>query len=307
MKKLIAILLLTIFTISLCGCSTKEEVVPYDLSVCDAEMTEMYAYLEQFADENHKVDSCEVTFDKSEEYIDALKENADGLNSITVYSRNVSDEIAQSFINLAKKKNIPVTFAFSAVSDEVLTSYDKAFSIETNYLHAAEMTAEKIKQLWSEGVIADADKNMIFSFSVVKNSELSPEMQGYYERLIADIELYGVPMQLVSEISPEEIYSAENLIALNEANEALIIIDSTALPYINQYTPYGSGVEIICLSQAPQNPIEQNSFVSNCFIDYAHYKTAADEIISNFNNRQYPLISISFPVIDRTVFIPAEI
>lgn len=305
MKKLIAILLLSIFT--LCGCSAKDEVILYDLSVCDTEMAEMYAYLEQFADENHKVDSCEVTSEKSDEYLDTLKENADGLNSITVYSRNVSDEIAQNFINLAKKKNIPVTFAFSAVSDEVLASYDKAFSIETNYLHAAEMTAEKIKQLWSEGSIADADENMIFSFSVIKCGELSPETQGYYEHLIANIELYGVPMQLISEISAEDITSGESLTALKEENEALIIIDSTVLPYINQYTPYGSGVELICLSQAPQNPIEQNSFVSNCFIDYAHYKVAADEIINNYNNRQYPLIDISFPVIDKTVFIPAEI
>ena len=305
MRRLISIL----FTVCLllCGCSEKEEIVQYDLAIVDTDMSEMCEYLNSFENENYTVMETEFSSGHIDIIISALKTYSEGLNSITIYSKNTTEETAQKFIEFVKTKELPVTFAFSNVSTDVLNSYDKAFCITTNYTHAAEITAEKIKALWADGTIIDADDNMIFTFASVKKEELSADMQAFFDTLIAGIELYGVPMQINSDISPDEVVSGESLVALNEANEALIVVDKSAASYISQYTPYSNGIEIITFTENCENSLADSSFVLHCFLDYTKYKQAADEIVENFNNRQYPLLDISFPVIDRTIFIPATV
>lgn len=305
MKRLIS--LLFVCCLFLCGCSEKEEIVTYDLAICDVAMTEMCEYISGFESENYTVMQTEFSLQHLDVIISALNTYSEGLNSITLYSENITDESAQLFIDFVKEKRLPVTFAFSNISNETLNSYDKAFCITTNYKHAGEMTAEKIKQLWADDVIIDADDNMIFTFASVKNEEMSPDMQIFYDTLIAGIELYGVPMQINGDISPDEVTSGDSIVALNEANEALIIMDKSAAAYINDYTPYSSGVEIITITENYHNTLIESPFALHCFIDYSMYKQAADEIIRNFNNRQYPLIEISYPCIDRTIYIPATI
>ena len=305
MRRLISVLFAC--CLFLCGCSEKEEIVPYDLAICDVAMTEMCEYLYGFESENYKVTESEFSSESLDVIVSDLKTYSEGLNSITLYSENITDESAQLFIDFVKEKQLPVTFAFSNISSETLNSYDKAFCITTNYKHAGEMTAEKIKQLWAEDVIIDADDNMIFTFASVKNEELSANMQIFYDTLIAGIELYGVPMQINGDMSPDEVTSGDSIVALNEANEALIIVDKSAAAYINDYTPYSDGIEIITITENYQNNLAESPFVLHCFVDYSMYKQAADEIIRNFNNRQYPLIEISFPCIDRTVYIPATV
>jgi hypothetical protein len=291
----------------LCGCSEKEEIAPYDLAICDVAMTEMCEYLSGFESENYNVMESEFSSESLDVIVSDLKTYSEGLNSITLYSENITDGSAQLFIDFVKEKQLPVTFAFSNIGSETLNSYDKAFCITTNYKHAGEMTAEKIKQLWAEDVIIDADDNMIFTFASVKNEELSSNMQIFYDTLIAGIELYGVPMQINGDISPDEVTSGDSIVALNEANEALIIVDKSAAAYINDYTPYSGGIEIITITENYKNNLAESPFVLHCFVDYSMYKQTADEIIRNFNNRQYPLIDISFPCIDRTVYIPATV
>ena len=305
MKRLISILITC--TLLFYGCSEKEEIVQYDLAICDVAMIEMCEYLNGFQAENYHVIETEFSSEHIDEIISTLSENSDGLNSITLYSENITDETVLKFIDFVKTEQLPVTFAFSDVSNETLKSYDKAFCITTNYTHAAEITAEKIKQLWTENTIIDADSNKIFTFAVVKNEDLSPKIQAFYETVIAGIELYGVPMQINGDISPEEVISGESLVALNKSNEALIVIDKSAAEYISDYTPYSSGVELITITENYSNTLTDCSYTLNCFIDYTLYKQAADEIVRNFNNRQYPLIEMSFPCMERTVFIPANI
>ncbi|MBE6894052.1 MAG: hypothetical protein E7483_00380 [Ruminococcaceae bacterium] len=305
MKRLISVL--SVIVLLLCGCSEKEEIAPYDLAICDVAMSEMCEYLSSFESENYSVMTTEFSDQHIDIIISALNASSEGLNSITLYSENISEESAQKFIDFVRTKELPVTFAFTSINNEILKSYDKAFCITTNYTHAAEITAEKIKQLWADRIIIDADDNMIFTFATVKKEELSANMQNFYDTLIAGIELYGVPMQINSAISPDEVTDGNSIVSLNEANEALIVIDKTASAYINEYTPYSNGVELITISEGTANTMAETPFVLNCFIDYTDYKTAADEIVRNFNNRQYPLIDISFPVFDRTVVIPAEI
>ena len=305
MKHLISALFLC--CLFLCGCSKNDEFVQYDLAICDIVMTETCDYLNSFEDENFSVMETEVSSEHFDVIINALKTSSEGLNSITVYSKNITDDNAIQFIDFVRTKEIPVTFAFSNISAETLNSYDKAFCITTDYKHAAEMTSEKIKNLWSENIIKDADENKIFTFASVKSENLSPEMQIFFDTLIAGIELYGVPMQINSSISPAEITSGDSLVSFNESNEALIVVDKFAASYIPDYTPYSSGIELITITESYQNNPNENEYTLNCFVDYSMYKQAADEIIRNFNNRQYPLIEMSFPCIDRTVYIPATV
>ncbi|MBR2028876.1 MAG: hypothetical protein IKA10_07835 [Oscillospiraceae bacterium] len=305
MKHLIS--LLFVCCIFLCGCGEKEEIVSYDLAICDISMTETCDYLNSFESEKFSVMETEVSSEHFDVIINALKASSEGLNSITVYSDKLSDENAKQFIDFVRTKEIPVTFAFSNISTETLISYDKAFCITTNYKHAAEITAERIKYLWAENTIKDADENKIFTFACVKNDNLSENMQIFYDTLIAGIELYGVPMQINSSISPDQIGSGDSLVAFNETNEALIIVDKSASSFIKDYTPYSNGIELIAVTESFQNNLSDCTYALNCFIDFSMYKQAADEIIRNFNNRQYPLIEMSFPYIERTVYIPATV
>ncbi|MBE6887405.1 MAG: hypothetical protein E7484_03175 [Ruminococcaceae bacterium] len=304
MKKLIILLFSLIFIFS--GCSTNEQPV-YDLAVCNTEMTEFAEYLKGFESENYKLEKIEFSQEKLTEFTAALKENTDGLNSITFYGEGIDEELAASLIKFAKQINIPVTFAFSDISTETLTVYDKAFCITTNYTHAAEITAVKLKQLWSEGIIADSNEDQIFSFSIIKEESETDNLESYCNTLIAGIELYGIPMQINSTVSPADIADAQNLADLKVENEGIIVISPDVLPVVSQYATESENVEIITIQQGIENSFADSAYDVNCFINYKDYKLAADEIIANFNNRQYPLIESSFHVKDRTVFIPATI
>lgn len=304
MKKLIILLISLVFVFS--GCSNEEQPV-YDLAVCNAEMTEFSEYLAGFENENYRLENLEFTQEKLTEFITVLKENTEGLNSITFYGEGIDEEIAAAMINFAKQINIPVTFAFSDISTETLTSYDKAFCITTDYIHAAEITAVKLKQLWSEGIIADSNQDKIFSFSIVKEETEKDYFEDYYNTLIAGIELYGIPMQINATVSPADIADAQSLADLKAENEGIIVISPDALPVAALYTTESENVEIITVQQGIENSFAGSTYAANCFIDCKAYKLAADEIIANFNNRQYPLIESSFYVKDRTVFIPAII
>ena len=121
------------------------------------------------------------------------------------------------------------------------------------------------------------------------------------------MELYGIPMQINSTVSPAEITDTDALAALKAENEGIVAVSDEILSVISQYTTESETVEIITVSQGADNTLSGKAFVLNCFTDYKNYKFASDEIIANYNNRQYPLIQISFPVKDRTVFIPATL
>ena len=100
MKKLIFILVLSLLT--LCGCS-KEEVVVYDLVVCDSALSSAADYLKGFETENYVVNVTEFTDEKLNEIFTGLETNSDGLNSVTVYGENLSEEMAVRFVSVAEE------------------------------------------------------------------------------------------------------------------------------------------------------------------------------------------------------------
>lgn len=304
MKRIIPFLAIIFLLFTACS---KEESPKYDLVLCDKEMTDMSVYLNSFENDNFSVEDIEFNAETLDNFIISADENSKYITSVTLYSQNITNDIALKFIEFAGKANIPVVFAFSDISSETLLSYDKAFCIISDYEYAGEITAKHIKQLWNDGIISDSNENKIFAFSVIKDDISTWNYETFHNTLIACIELYGIPMQINSTVSSAEITSAEKLSELKSENEALIVISDDVFPYVTLYSTESENVEIIAIQQNTENHLSDVSFAANCFIDYKNYKFAVDEILRNYNNRQYPLIEMSFPVKDRTVFIPATI
>lgn len=304
MKKLIILLFAAVFIFS--GCSN-EEKPKYDLALCDINMSAMNEFLSEFETENYSVETFDFSNGQLSEYLLSLEEEQQYITSISVYSENITDETALQLIDFVKNENVPVIFAFSDIMTETLTSYDKAFCITTDYIYAGETTAVKLKQLWTENIIADSNSDQIFSFSVVKDETEKSDLEDFYNTLIAGIELYGIPMQINSVVTPAEITDTNSLSALKEKNEGIIVVSEDVLPVVEQYTTESETVEIITIQQGVDNILTEKTHTLNCFVDYKNYKTAVDEILKNYNNRQYPLIESSFFVKDRTVYIPASV
>jgi len=304
MRRLISILLAFILVFS--GCS-KEEVIRYDLVIYDTSLSEVGDFLNSFENENYVVEAADFTSLNTAEFLAAYKENIKSVNSITIYSENISDENAAEFISFSEDAKIPVIFSIADMSTETLESYDKAFSIKTDYTHAAEIAAEKMTEYWKKHIILDSDANLIFKFAVVRDAELSADMQNFLDTLIADIELYGIPMQLSETVISDNISSSEALEELKQGNEGIIVISDTVLPLIEEYSSENDGVEIITVTNNTENKFSGDFTVLNCFVDYTMYKNAADELIGNYNNRDYLLDDISFPYIEKTIYIPATV
>ena len=304
MKKLLFVLMLLSFAFS--GC-TKEEYVRYDLAICDFGMNTVCEYMSGFESENFRVMNTEFSDEQLDIVIKALNASNEGLESITVYSKNVSVEYAEQFISFAKTKEIPIVFVFSAIDDDILTEYDKAFCITTNYSHAAEELALKVDKLWENNEIIDVDTNMIFSFSVIFDDIKSENTESFYNCLTYNMELYGIPMQVKNSLTVSDLNNEEVISSLKNSNEGFIVLADELLPYYGQYAPAGEGFELITLTEGIENPAADYPFVISCFIDYKDYKLASDEILRGYRNKEFPLDSVTFPYINRTVFIPAHI
>ena len=114
-------------------------------------------------------------------------------------------------------------------------------------------------------------------------------------------------MQISGTVSPADIADTDALAALKAENEGILVVSEAVLPVLEQYTTESEAVEIITIQQGVENSLAGKSHTLNCFVDYKNYKTAVDEIIRNYNNKQYPLVESSFFVKDRTVYIPASV
>ena len=170
-----------------------------------------------------------------------------------------------------------------------------------------EITAEKMTDYWNDDIIIDRDGNYIFKFAVVKDEELSADMQAFHDTIIDRIELYGIPMQLTETVDAEDIGDAEDLEEIKENNEGIIVVSTSLISVLEEYSAEGDGVEVITVTQNNENIFSSKFSVLNCFVDYRQYKKAADELIDNYNNRNYMLEDFSFPYIDKTIYIPATV
>ena len=304
MRRLISVIFILAFCFT--GCS-KEDIIKYDLVLYDDSLSAVGEYLNSFENEHFVAEEFDFETADIAEYFAAGEELEDKVNSITLYSNVISDDAANSVINFAENINVPVIFSIADINEDILNSYDKAFSIKTDYSHAAEITAEKITDCWKENDIIDSDENLIFKFAVVKDENLSDDMQDFHDTLIADIELYGIPMQLSETVFAEDISSAEALEELKSENEGIIVISDSVLAYVEDYSSEGDGIEIIVITNNTKNDFSSDSSVLNCFVDYTLYKNAADELLSNYNSREYLLSDFSFPYIDKTIYISATV
>ena len=304
MRRIISVIFAAL--IFLCGCS-KKEVVKYDLIVCDNALTTLGSYMDSFKGDAVRVEHTDFTADHISGLLVSLEESDDVVNSITVYSENITEDVSGELIAFASEENIPVIFAVDEIPQEILASYDKAFSINTNYTHAAEITAEKMTDYWNDDIIIDRDGNYIFKFAVVKDEELSADMQAFHDTIIDRIELYGIPMQLTETVDAEDIGDAEDLKEIKENNEGIIVVSTSLISVLEEYSAEGDGVEVITVTQNNENIFSSKFSVLNCFVDYRQYKKAADELIDNYNNRNYMLEDFSFPYIDKTIYIPATV
>lgn len=304
MRRIISVIFAAL--IFLCGCS-KKEVIKYDLIVCDNALTTLGSYMDSFKGDAVRVEHTDFTADHISGLLVSLEESDDVVNSITVYSENIPEDVSGELIAFASEENIPVIFAVDEIPQEILASYDKAFSINTNYTHAAEITAEKMTDYWNDDIIIDRDGNYIFKFAVVKDEELSADMQAFHDTIIDRIELYGIPMQLTETVDAKDIGDAEDLEEIKENNEGIIVVSTSLISVLEEYSAEGDGVEVITVTQNNENIFSSKFSVLNCFVDYRQYKKAADELIDNYNNRNYMLEDFSFPYIDKTIYIPATV
>lgn len=301
MKKLILLLLAVMLCFA--GCSSKE-IPTYTLAICDQDYEQLCTYMSQQQNETFKAEnvhfSAEILAQKAQEIAD----NKDNIRCISVYG-NVSEETALLFVDAAKEKDIPVVFAFGSVSDDVLLSYDKAVCIKTNYTHAAEISAVKIKELWADGHIADRDENMIMSFAGITDD--SSATREYYNALVKNIELYGVPMQHNGTVLPNSINEQESWDAFMVNNEFVIVCHSFMHHALSEYTTDSGKKEFLIFDTTNDGTVRDRDFAVNCYIDFKYYKQAVDEVAANFEQRTFLFADLSYPYIDKTIYIPAEI
>lgn len=311
-------LIKTLLTFCVCfilftGCSENKKQVKYDLTICDSNLTELNSYLDTFSSENYHIETFDFSHGSVVEFIKSVIDNNNNdenisyfINSLVIYSENIIDDQAVNVINFAKKHNIPVIFAMSQISHDILSKYDKSYCIVTDYNHASETTAKKIFDMWKNSIIIDRDEDKILTFSVLKDATLPPHLELFYNSLIENIELYGVPLHKTEEINISDVASIDIFNDIINKVEGVIVISNSHLSFINEYTKDSEGINIIAYNQGSDNSYT-SPYSSVCFVDYNNYKKATDELINNFNNKKHLAENISFPYTDTTISIPATI
>ncbi len=287
-------LLATIFT----GC--KEEELPrYDLNIISPSFREAYLHYNPHENENLQY---ELLF--AADYSKVItEENRHLLESLTVVDDRISDETARELIRICQEENIPVFFFMKDISNEILSRYDKAFCLTADYTYIGEKFAEKINRMWREEII-DKNKDKIFQFSVIKTETLSPIYQEFYDRLLAYIELLGVPLQQQEEIFLTKGDVLDYCMKNQKSNEAYFILQSDYISALSEeYDPAKDGVEILGIYFGLKNIYEELPYMYLCFIDYTEYFNVRDTMLGNMDNHGYPFENIEHSVIDKTVYL----
>lgn len=294
-KILIPFLFLLVF---FTGCN-KEEVPKYNLNIISPTFEQVY---EQYSQEQNETNK--YVLQSANEYSELLSsEKLPLIESVTICDDNISDTSVQEIIDLCKSKNIPVFFMMNDINKDILKTYDKAFCISADYTYIGEAFASYINNIW-KNEIKDRDDNKIFTFSVIKPENLSNVQQTFYESLLKNIELLGIPLQQLDEIylSKGDIvsYCEEN----KKDNEAFFILDSSSLSlFPDNYTPYGDGVEILGIDFASQNSYTDFPYIKICLIDYTDYFDTRNIILQNIQDKIYPFENLELDVIDKTIYI----
>lgn len=302
MKKLSLLALIISFCLCLFGC-VQEEVITYDLTIISPSFQQVYDHYSTAESESDR-----YVLSSASEYAQLFTEETKPLiESITVCDESISNDTAQAITDIAKEINVPVFFLMNDIDREILNSYDKAFCISADYNYIGEMFATKILEIWKTGIV-DKDKNQIFSFSVIQPETMNNIQQSFYNSMLKNIELLGIPLEQIEEIylSKGDVlgYCTDN----KKKNEAFFILDSNYLNvFPENYQPYGDGVEILGIEFGVENSYTDYPYMLLCFIDYTEYFDARDAIMANIQAKVYPFKELDYSIIDKYLYIPATI
>ena len=291
-----------LFGVLFTACS-EEEIPSYDLNIISPAFEQVYNHYK-----GNESDTEKYVLDTANNYRSIItEENKEYIKSVTICDDSISKESAQAIIDIIKDENIPVFFMMNDIDKEVLASYDKAFCISSDYTYIGELFASYINNIWLTE-IADRNGDQIFSFSVIQPETLSDIQQLFYESLIKNMELLGIPLHKLDEIF---LSKGDVLNYCNEHkydNEGYIVLDSHYLNlFPGEYSPVGEGVEIIGIDFAHENNYVDSPFMKVCLIDYNEYFDARDIILKNIEDKVYPFENLELNVIDKNIYIKPTI
>ena len=302
MKKILKTAITLLLCFGLCVCS-QEEIIKYDLNIISPSFENVYTHYNA-----NESDTEKYILSSASGYSEFItEETLPFFESITICDESIDADTANAIISLAKEINVPVFFLMNDIDREIINSYDKAFCISADYSYIGEMFANKINEIWKTG-IADKDGNQIFSFSVIQPETMNNVQQKFYESMLKNIELLGIPLEQLEEIylSKGDVlnYCTDN----KKKNEAFFILDSNYLNvFPDAYEPYGEGIEILGIEFGIENSYTAYPYMLMCFIDYTEYFDARDAIMANINAKVYPFKNLDYSIIDKYLYIPATI
>lgn len=295
--KFLAIFVLCTFLFT--GCIEKEDIPDYHLNIIAPSFQSAYDYYKP-----SERDEIKYALQTSDTYSELLNETTlEDILSVTVCDANISTETAQAIVELCRGINVPVFFLMNDIDKTVLESYDKCYCISADYTYIGEQFARKINEMWQNEIV-DKNGDQIFTFSVVKPETLNNIYQSFYDTLLLNIELLGIPLHQL-----EEIFLTRgdvlNYCNDNKAkNESILILDNDYLSvFPENYTPHSSGVEILGISFNALDMYSSYPYMKLCFIDYTKYFEARDMIMMNINNKVYPFENLDYNIIDKYIYI----
>jgi len=286
-------------TLLFTGCIEKEDIPDYNLNIIAPSFQTAYDYYKPSESDNIKYALRNA--DSYGEYL--TEETMKDILSVTVCDANISTETAQAITDLCRTINVPVFFLMNDIDKSVLDSYDKCYCISADYTYIGEQFARKINEMW-QNEIADKNGDQIFTFSVVKPETLNNIYQHFYDALLLNIELLGIPLQQLDEIFLTRgdvlTYCDDN----KTKNESFIILDNDYLSvFPESYQPDSSGVEILGISFNTVNYYRDHPYMKLCFIDYTKYFEARDLLMNNIRNKIYPFENLDYNIIDKYIYI----
>ena len=296
MKYLIPFLLTVFMMFTACS---EEEIPSYDLNIISPVFEQAYNHYSPDESETEK-----YVLSYASDYNQYMtEENLPYIETVTICDGSLTDEAAGEIISICKTENIPVFFLMSDVNPEILATYDKAFCISADYTYIGEIFAEKINSIWQNELI-DKDGDKIFTFSVIKPETLTTIQQTFYDSMLKNIELLGIPLEQLEEIylSKGDVlgYCTDN----KKANEAFFILESNYLSvFPENYEPMGEGKEIIGIEFGTENIYKDYPYMLLCFIDYTEYFDARDAVMKNIENKVYPFKDLDYSIIDKNLYI----
>lgn len=295
--KLLATFLLCTFLFT--GCIEKEDIPDYHLNIIAPSFQAAYDYYKP-----SERDEIKYVLQAADSYTELINEETVGdILSVTVCDANITTETAQSIADLCKEINVPVFFLMNDIDKSVLDSYDKSYCISADYTYIGEQFARKINELWQNEIV-DKNGDQIFTFSVVKPETLNNIYQTFYDTLILNIELLGIPLHQLEEIF---LTRGDVLTYCNDnkaKNDGILILDNDYLSvFPENYTPDSSGVEILGISFNALDYYRSYPYMKLCFIDYTKYFQARDMIMGNISSKIYPFENLDYNIIDKYIYI----